>query len=59
MRVLRWVLIMGAVIILAGGLIYDGTREGEEPNLAPLYLVAVALAVIAAALGARRTGSRR
>jgi uncharacterized membrane protein len=47
MRTLSWALIACAVAVLVGGLIYDGTREGEAPNLAPLYIVGVAIALIA------------
>lgn len=60
MRVLSWGLLGLAVAVLAGGLIYDGTREGEAPNLAPLYIVGVAVALIAAVLGMRgRSTGRR
>ena len=51
MRILSWILVGGAVAILVGGLIYDGTKAGEEPNLAPLYVVAVVLGGLAAGLG--------
>jgi hypothetical protein len=51
MRVLSWILIAAALAILAGGLVYDGTREGEAPNLSWLYIIAVALALLAVPLG--------
>ena len=37
------VLLAVAVALLAGGLIYDATRDGTEPNLSMLYFVAVAI----------------
>ena len=61
MRTVSWILLAGALAIIVGGLIYDGTKEGEDPNLAPLYMVGVVLALLAAALGGlhRRGSSRR
>jgi hypothetical protein len=59
MRTLSWALIACAVAVLVGGLIYDGTREGEAPNLAPLYIVGVAIALIAFVLGLQDTRRRR
>ena len=61
MGILSRVCIGAAVAILLGGLIYDGMTEGEEPNLAPLYGIGVALGVLAMGLGAvhrRRSGHR-
>jgi hypothetical protein len=60
MRTLSWILIAGAVAIIVGGLIYDGTKAGEDPNLAPLYMVGVVLALLAVGLGTlHRRGSSR
>ena len=58
MRVLPWALLACAVAILVGGLVYDGIREGEDPNLAPLYIVGVALGLIAMVLGLREARAR-
>ena len=61
MRILSWVCIGAAVAILLGGLVYDGMTAGEEPNLAPLYGIGVALGLLATGLGAahrRRSGHR-
>jgi hypothetical protein len=41
------------------GLVYDGTREDEAPNLAPLYLVGVAIALIAVLVGMQDARRRR
>jgi uncharacterized membrane protein len=59
MRTLSWILLACAVAVLVGGLVYDGTREGEAPNLAPLYLVGVAIALIAVLVGVQDTRRRR
>jgi hypothetical protein len=56
MRVL-WIFLAAAaaVAIAVGGLIYDGTRPGEERDLSGLYFLAVALAYEVK----RRTGRGR
>ena len=53
------VLLAVAVALLAGGLIYDATRDGTEPNLSMLYFVAVAVGLIAMWLGLRARGTGR
>ncbi len=60
LQVLGWGLLVGAVAIMVGGLIYDGSRSGEEPNLSGLYAVAVVMALAAMALNyqvRRRSGT--
>ena len=54
MRMLSWVLLAAAAAILVGGLVVDATTSGESPNLAPVYVVAVALALVAMAVGMRQ-----
>ena len=51
MRILGWILLACAALIGIVGLIVDGTRAGEDPNLAPLYLVAVVLGLLGMAPG--------
>jgi len=60
-RALSWVLISLAVVIIAGGMIYDGLKAGEEPDLSALYFGGVALAFTAMMLEheARRRSRKR
>lgn len=61
-QVLSWVLLAVAVVAIVGGLIYDGLRDGEDPNLSGLYFGSVALAMAAMMLGyevKRRSGGER
>jgi hypothetical protein len=46
-------LLIIALAILVGGLIYDSTREGDDPDLASLYIVAVVVGLVAMMLGLR------
>ena len=50
---LCWILVAAALLILVGGLVYDGTRDGEAPNLSWLYIIAVAVGLLAVLLGYR------
>jgi hypothetical protein len=58
LRVLSWVSLAVTVAIPVGGLVYDGTRAGEDPDLSPLYMVGVALGLLAMVLGLRARGDR-
>ena len=49
-QILSWVLMAVAVVAAIGGLIYDGLRDGEDPNLSGLYFAAAAAAMIGAML---------
>ena len=51
LRALSWVLLGIAVAIAVGGLVYDGVREGEDPDLSSLYAVGAVLAFVAMGLG--------
>ena len=57
LRLLSRLLLVGAVAIIVGGLVYDGSREAEDPNLAPLYVVGIVLGLLAVVL-AQRTHRR-
>ena len=46
------------VAILVGGLIYDGTKEGEDPDLSWLYAIGVAAGLLAMVLGFQARGTR-
>ncbi len=62
MRVFSWILLGVAVAISVGGLIYDGTRPGEAPDMSGFYFIAVVLAMAATMLGyevRHRTGGGR
>ncbi len=50
-HILSWVFVALAAAITIGGLIYDGLREGEHPDLSGMYLAAVVPGGIGAILG--------
>jgi hypothetical protein len=53
---LSFVLLGVTVVILVGGLIYDGTKDGEDPNLSWLYAIGVAAGLLAMVLGYQARG---
>jgi hypothetical protein len=61
-QVLSWVLLAIAVVAVVGGVIYDGLRDGEDPDLSGLYFGSVAVGMVAMMLGSevkRRSGGGR
>ncbi len=58
-RAASWALLAVAVALGVGGMVYDASQPGDEPNLMWFYLAVAALAFVATTLGYRAISKDR